>query len=107
MAKKRNIIEEPVASEIVAELKIDVTSNPAVSYSPCAFGAEFCNWKNYIESDLEKMKKNFYPKLGSLVKDYDQNSYRINDIELSTKEKRENGEVVNIPLYIIKLSIVQ
>ena len=64
MAKtKKQTVEEPAAVDIVAKLKINVASSPSVDFSPCAFGSDFLNWKNYINSDLEKMKKEIYPRI--------------------------------------------
>ena len=98
MAKKK--IEIPVvdAIDINALAKVNIVTNPNAAYSLCAFGTEFINWKNYIESDLETMKKGFMPRLGSIVVDREGNKYRFIDITL------EEGET---PVYTFNLSIVQ
>lgn len=99
MAKKKK--EEIVvidAVDIAANAKINIITNPNANYSLCAFGTELVNWKNYIESDIEVMKKNFMPKLGSILTDNEGLRYRFTDIRL------ESGE---IPTYIFDLSIVQ
>lgn len=104
MAKtKKPVIEEPTAVDIVAKLKINVASSPNVDFSPCAFGTDFINWKNYINSDLEKMKKEIYPKIGDIVTDYEGNSYKFTDIRLEEEKVKES----TIPVYIFDLMITQ
>lgn len=103
MAKKKQIIEEPAAIDIVAKLKINVITNPSVDFSPCAFGSDFINWKNYINSDLEKMKKEIYPRIGDKVSDREGNSYRFTDIRLSEEKSKDS----TIPVYIFDLMISQ
>ena len=104
MAKtKKQIIEEPAAVDIVAKLKINVASSPNVDFSPCAFGTDFINWKNYINSDLEKMKKEIYPKIGDIVTDREGNSYKFTDIRLEEEKVKES----TIPVYIFDLMITQ
>ena len=98
MTKKK--IEIPVidAVDINAIAKVNIVTNPNANYSLCAFGTEFINWKNYIENSLEEMKKNFMPKIGTIVVDREGNQYRFTDIT------KEEGQV---PVYIFNLSIVQ
>ena len=104
MAKtKKQTVEEPTAMDIVAKLKINVMSSPSVDFSVCAFGSDFINWKNYINSDLEKMKKEIYPKIGDTVTDYAGNSYRFTDIRLTEEKTKET----TIPVYIFDLMITQ
>lgn len=104
MAKsKKPVIEEPAAVDIVAKLKINVASSPNVDFSPCAFGTDFINWKNYINSDLEKMKKEIYPKIGDIVTDREGNSYKFTDIRLEEEKVKES----TIPVYIFDLMITQ
>ena len=104
MAKsKKPVVEEPAAVDIVAKLKINVISSPNVDFSPCAFGTDFINWKNYINSDLEKMKKEIYPKIGDIVTDYEGNSYKFTDIRLEEEKVKES----TIPVYIFDLMITQ
>ena len=104
MAKtKKPVVEEPAAVDIVAKLKINVISSPNVDFSPCAFGTDFINWKNYINSDLEKMKKEIYPKIGDIVTDREGNSYKFTDIRLEEEKVKES----TIPVYIFDLMITQ
>ena len=104
MAKsKKPVIEEPAAVDIVAKLKINVASSPNVDFSPCAFGTDFINWKNYINSDLEKMKKEIYPKIGDIVTDREGNSYKFTDIRLDEEKTKDS----TIPVYIFDLMIKQ
>lgn len=104
MAKtKKQSIEEPVAVDIVAKLKINVVSSPTVDFSLCAFGTDFINWKNYINSDLEKMKKEIYPKIGDIVTDREGNSYRFTDIRRSEEKTKDSA----IPVYTFDLMITQ
>ena len=104
MAKtKKQTVEEPAAVDIVAKLKINVASSPSVDFSPCAFGSDFLNWKNYINSDLEKMKKEIYPRIGDIVTDREGNSYRFTDIRLSEEKTKDSA----IPVYIFDLMITQ
>lgn len=104
MAKtKKQSIEEPVAVDIVAKLKINVASSPTVDFSLCAFGTDFINWKNYINSDLEKMKKEIYPKIGDIVTDREGNSYRFTDIRRSEEKTKDSA----IPVYTFDLMITQ
>lgn len=104
MAKsKKPVVEEPAAVDIVAKLKINVASSPNVDFSPCAFGTDFINWKNYINSDLEKMKKEIYPKIGDIVTDREGNSYKFTDIRLEEEKVKES----TIPVYIFDLMITQ
>lgn len=105
MAKKKKDlqIEEPIAVDIPAKMKINVVTNPSVDFSPCAFGSDFLNWKNYINSDLEKMKKEIYPRIGDKVSDRDGNSYRFTDIRLEEIKVKDSV----IPLYIFDLMITQ
>ena len=104
MAKsKKQAVEEPTAMDIVAKLKINVMSSPSVDFSVCAFGSDFINWKNYVNSDLEKMKKEIYPKIGDTVTDYAGNSYRFIDIRLTEEKTKET----TIPVYIFDLMITQ
>ncbi len=109
MAKKSKKTEEVIvdAVDIMARIKMNVKSNPSMEYSPCAFGTEFTNWKNYIEKDVETMKKNFMPSIGSLVKDQEGNTYRFEDIRKETAEERVNNEPVSVDVYIFDLMIVQ
>ena len=100
MAKtKKQTVEEPTAMDIVAKLKINVMSSPSVDFSVCAFGTEFINWKNYINSDLEKMKKEIYPKIGDIVTDHEGNSYKFTDIRLDEEKTKDS----TIPVYIFDL----
>ena len=101
--KKQTVIEEPAAVDIEAKLKINVITNPSVDFSPCAFGSEFLNWKNYINSDLEKMKKEIFPRIGDKVSDREGNSYRFTDIRLSEEKTKDS----TIPVYIFDLMITQ
>lgn len=101
--KKQTVIEEPAAVDIEAKLKINVITNPSVDFSPCAFGSEFLNWKNYISSDLEKMKKEIFPRIGDKVSDREGNSYRFTDIRLSEEKTKDS----TIPVYIFDLMITQ
>lgn len=101
--KKQTVIEEPAAIDIEAKLKINVITNPSVDFSPCAFGSDFINWKNYINSDLEKMKKEIYPRIGDKVSDREGNSYRFTDIRLSEEKTKDS----TIPVYIFDLMITQ
>lgn len=104
MAKtKKQTVDEPTAMDIVAKLKINVASNPNVDFSPCAFGTVFINWKNYINSDLEKMKKEIYPKIGDIVTDHEGNSYKFTDIRLDEEKTKDS----TIPVYIFDLMITQ
>ena len=104
MAKtKKQTVEEPTAMDIVAKLKINVASSPNVDFSPCAFGTDFINWKNYINSDLEKMKKEIYPRIGDIVTDHEGNSYKFTDIRLTEEKTKES----TIPVYIFDLMITQ
>ncbi len=101
--KKETDVEEPIATDIRAKLKINVITNPSVDFSPCAFGSDFINWKNYINSDLEKMKKEIYPKIGDKVSDREGNSYRFTDIRLTEQQTKDSV----IPVYIFDLMIIQ
>lgn len=101
--KKQTVIEEPAAVDIEAKLKINVITNPSVDFSPCAFSSEFLNWKNYINSDLEKMKKEIFPRIGDKVSDREGNSYRFTDIRLSEEKTKDS----TIPVYIFDLMITQ
>lgn len=104
MAKtKKQTVEEPTAMDIVAKLKINVASSPNVDFSPCAFGTVFINWKNYINSDLEKMKKEIYPRIGDIVTDHEGNSYKFTDIRLDEEKQKDS----TIPVYIFDLMITQ
>lgn len=104
MAKtKKQTVEEPTAMDIVAKLKINVMSSPSVNFSVCAFGTDFINWKNYINSDLEKMKKEIYPKIGDIVTDHEGNSYKFTDIRLDEEKTKDS----TIPVYIFDLMIAQ
>ena len=104
MAKtKKQTVEEPAAIDIVAKLKINVASSPSVDVAPCAFGSDFINWKNYINSDLEKMKKEIYPRIGDIVTDREGNSYRFTDIRLSEEKTKDSI----IPVYTFDLMITQ
>ena len=104
MAKtKKQTVEEPAAIDIVAKLKINVASSPTVDFAPCAFGSDFLNWKNYINSDLEKMKKEIYPRIGDIVTDREGNSYRFTDIRLSEEKTKDS----TIPVYTFDLMITQ
>ena len=82
MAKRTKKVEAPIidAVDIDAVAKVNVITNPSMDYSILAFGSDFVNFKNYIEDDLEVMKKNFIPKLGSIVTDREGNQYRLTDI---------------------------
>ena len=104
MAKtKKQTVEEPTAMDIVAKLKINVMSSPSVDFSVCAFGTDFINWKNYINSDLEKMKKEIYPKIGDIVTDHEGNSYKFTDIRLDEEKTKDS----TIPVYIFDLMNTQ
>lgn len=105
--KKKQIEEEPfvAAVDLDIEMQINIPTSPSVVYSPCAFGTDFTNWKNYVEpDDLEKTKKQMYPKIGSIVIDRENNKYRIDDIRLS--ERKKGSERV-IPLYIFDLTLLK
>lgn len=102
--KKSPTVEELAAYEIPANLKINVITNASVDFSPCAFGSDFLNWKNYINSDLEKMKKEICPRLGTLVQDREGNKYRFTDIRMEEKTVKDGAAV---PTYIFDLMIVQ
>jgi len=101
--KKKETIEEPAAIDIPAVLEINVMTNPSVNFGVCAFGSDFINWKNYIESDLEKMKKNIFPRIGDIVSDREGNNYRFVDIRKSERTTKET----TIPVYTFDLTIVQ
>lgn len=103
MAKKKQVIDEPAAVDIEAKLKINVITSPSVDYSPLAFGSDFINWKNYINKDLEKMKKEIYPKVGDIVTDREGNNYRFTDIRLEERQVKDSV----IPIYTFDLMIVQ
>jgi len=106
MAKKTKKVEEIIdAVDIVADVEINVVTNPSLNYGLPAFGTEFLNWKNYIEKDIEVMKKNFYPKIGSIVTDRDDNRYRFTDIRMIPVEDKKTGTV--IPKYYFDLMIIQ
>ena len=76
----------PIADDLDADLKLHVindTSKGAIEYSTLGFGDVFSNWKNFIyENSLEKTKKEFYPKIGSLIRHYSGDVYKIIDIRL-------------------------
>lgn len=105
MAKKSKTVkaEEPCAMDIIADIKMNITSNPSAEYSYCAFGADFVNWKNYINDDLEKMKKEFYPRIGTILKDHEGNSYRFIDIRLTSRKTKD----AEIPVYVFDLETIQ
>lgn len=108
MAKKKK--EETVvidAVDIVAKARVNIVTNPSAVYSLCAFGTEFINWKNYIESELETMKKNFMPKIGSILTDNEGIKYRFTDIRKDVEEERNGQETVQVPVYIFDLNIIQ
>ena len=106
MAKKaKKEIEIIDAVDIKAEAQINVVTSPSLNYGLPAFGTEFVNWKNYIESDLELMKKNFYPKIGSIVTDREGNNYRFTDIRQSWIEDKKAE--TKTPLYYFDLVLVQ
>lgn len=108
MAKKKK--EEIVvidAVDIAAKARINIITNPNANYSLCAFGTEFINWKNYIESDIEVMKKNFMPKIGTILTDNEGLKYRFTDIHQEPSIEVHGAEAVAIPVYVFDLSIVQ
>ena len=108
MAKKKK--EEPVvidAVDIVAKARINIVTSPIANYSLCAFGTEFINWKNYIESDIETMKKNFMPKLGTVLTDNEGLKYRFTDIHQEPSIELHGPETVTIPVYVFDLNIIQ
>lgn len=110
MAKKTKKVEEPfvAAVDIDAVAKINVITNPSVDFSIFAFGTDFVNFKNYIEKDLEDMKKNFYPKIGSTVVDREGNTYRLVDIRKdTTKIGLNSSDTREVDRYIFDLTIVQ
>ena len=97
--KKKEEIEIPAAVDLNVALRINVNTSTSYDYSPCAFGTDFINWKNYIEGTLEETKKNMVPKLGSIVTDREGLKYRFTDIRMD--EVKRDGEV--IPRYIFDL----
>ena len=108
MAKKKK--EEIVvvdAIDIIAHARINIVTSPSANYSLCAFGTEFINWKNYIESDIETMKKNFMPKIGTILIDNEGIKYRFTDIRLESGTYVEGSITNDIPVYVFDLSIVQ
>ncbi len=108
MAKKKK--EETVvidAVDIVANARVNIVTNPSAVYSLCAFGTEFINWKNYIESELETMKKNFMPKIGSILTDNEGVKYRFTDIRLESGTYTEGPVTNDIPVYVFDLNIIQ
>ena len=108
MAKKKK--EEIVvidAVDIVAKARINIVTSPSANYSLCAFGTEFTNWKNYIESDIETMKKNFMPKLGTILTDNEGLKYRFTDIRQELEREVHGQETVTIPVYVFDLNIIQ
>lgn len=108
MAKKKKE-ETPVidAVDIVAKARINIVTSPNANYSLCAFGTEFTNWKNYIESDLEQMKKNFMPKIGTVLSDNEGLKYRFTDIHLESEEEHIGQDTVKTPVYVFDLNIIQ
>jgi len=110
MAKKTKKVEEPFVTAVDLDVtaKMNVITNPSVDYSLCAFGSDFLNYKNYIEDDLEKMKKNFMPEIGSMVTDREGNTYRFTDIRKDTvKVGSTPAETREIDRYIFDVMIVQ
>lgn len=109
MAKRTKKVETPIidAVDIEAVAAINVVTNPSMDYSILAFGSDFVNFKNYIETDLEEMKKNFYPKIGSIVTDREGNQYRLTDIRKDTAKIGFGAEAKEIDRYIFDLMIVQ
>ena len=108
MAKKVKKVEAPIidAVDINATAKINIVTSPSADYSILAFGSDFVNFKNYIEDDIEKMKANFYPKLGSIVTDQEGNRYRFKDIRKETVKTRQGSEETETDRYIFDLMIV-
>ena len=109
MAKRTKKVETPLidAVDINAVAKVNVITNPSMDYSILAFGSDFVNYKNYIEDDLEEMKKNFYPKIGSIVSDQEGNRYRFTDIRKDTVKTGFGTEAKDTDRYIFDLMIVQ
>lgn len=109
MAKKTKKVEAPLidAVDINAVAKVNVITNPSMDYSILAFGSDFVNFKNYIEDDLEVMKKNFYPKIGSIVTDREGNNYRLTDIRRDSIKTGFGDEAKETDRYIFDLMIVQ
>lgn len=82
--KKKESYETP-AENIEASIQLEVINAPKgdIQLSVLGFSTEFSNWKNYIhENDLEKTKKEFYPKIGSTITHYSGDVYKIIDIRL-------------------------
>jgi hypothetical protein len=108
MAKKTK--EEVVvidAVDIAAKARINIVTNPNANYSLCAFGTEFINWKNYIESDIEEMKKNFMPKIGTVLTDNEGIKYRFTNIHLENETEYIGQDTVTTPVYVFDLCIIQ
>lgn len=108
MAKKVKKVEAPIidAVDINAVPKINIMTAPSANYSILAFGSDFVNFKNYIEDDIEKMKANFYPKIGSIVTDQEGNRYRFKDIRKETLTTKQGAEEVMTDQYIFDLMYV-
>lgn len=107
---KRTKKAEPVivdAVDINAIATINVVTNPSMDYSILAFGSDFVNFKNYIEDDVEEMKKNFYPRIGSIVTDREGLRYRLSDIRKDTVKTGYGNETSDVDRYIFDLVIVQ
>jgi len=86
MAKKQKKEEYvPIAMDLDADLKIRIENSAKgdPEYSALGFGDVFSNWKNFIyENSLEKTKKEFYPKIGSIINHYSGDRFKVNDIIL-------------------------
>ena len=88
MAKKKQQ-EEISAIDIDATLEVNIIGGQSNNYSVFAFGSDLINWKNYINSDIDKMKKDFYPKIGSTITDREGKRYKISNIRLSEWQDKE------------------
>lgn len=114
MAKKTKKEEYiPIADDLDADLKLRVindTSKGSIEYSTLGFGDVFSNWKNFIyENSLEKTKKEFYPKIGSLIRHYSGYMFKVIDITLEhiefyPKMNDANPDTVyKRPIYVVTL----
>lgn len=100
------------ANDIEADIRLEVinAAKGDIALSTLGFGTEFSNWKNFVtENNLEKTKKEFYPKLGSILTHYSGDRYKVNDVKVEyiqfhPKMNDANPDTTyNRPVYVVEI----
>lgn len=119
MAKKKKEEFVETVETIDADLRIEISNtlkSDSIVYSSLGFGDVFSNWKNYIVQDLgniEKIKKDFYPKIGSTIRHYSGDLFKVIDLKLEYDQYHPKlndahpDTIYNRQVYVVVLEKIQ